>query len=174
MKPQPIFWLGGALVALLVWAPLQAQTVYRVVDAAGRVTFTDDAQSGGSEVVLEPLPAMASAVPAKPQVKTPARASPGAPFMPYDRFTIVRPASAAHLSLEPFAVELDVRPGLREEHQVRLLVDGRVSQSALHGQAFWVPALAAGEHQLQAELLDRQGRVRHRTPLHHVRIVPEE
>lgn len=170
MKPQPIFWLGGVLMTALACAPLQAQTVYRLVDEAGHVTFTDDAQRGGREVTLEPLQSIASAAPAKPPIK----ASPGAPFMPYDRFTIARPARAARLSSEPFAVEIDVGPGLREDHQVRLLVDGRVSQSALHGQAFWMPALAVGEHQLQAELLDRQGRVRHRTPPHRVRIVPEE
>lgn len=169
MKPQPILWLGGVLLIALVWAPLQAQTVYRLVDDAGRVTFTDNAQSGGREVTLEPLQRMASAAPKKPPLK----ASPGAPFMPYDRFTIARPESAMRLFPEPFAVEINTRPQLREDHQVRLLVDGRVSQSALHGRAFWVPALAIGEHQLQAELLDRQGRVRHRTPLHHIRIVPE-
>lgn len=76
------------LVAALAWGPLQAQTVYRVVDEAGHVTFTDDAQSGGSE-------------------------------------------------------------------------------------AFWVPRLAPGRHRLQAELLDAQKRVRHRTPELEVRVAPE-
>ncbi|MGO1626275.1 MAG: DUF4124 domain-containing protein, partial [Halomonadaceae bacterium] len=148
MKPQPILWLGGVLLIALVWAPLQAQTVYRLVDDTGRVTFTDNAQSGGREVTLEPLQRIASAAPQKPPLK----ASPGAPFMPYDRFTIARPESVMRLFSEPFAVEINLRPQLREDHQIRLLVDGRVSQSALHGQAFWVPALATGEHQLQAEL----------------------
>lgn len=167
MKPQPIFWLGGALVAALACAPLQAQTVYRVVDDAGRVTFTDDAQSGGREVTLEPLQGVTSVGPKASRPDS----SPRAPFMPYDRFALARPEPATRLLAEPFAVEVDVSPGLREDHQIRLLVDGRVSQSALHGQAFWVPALAVGEHRLQAELLGPQGRVRHRTTPRSVRIV---
>ncbi len=61
------------------------------------------------------------------------------------------------------AVDLGIEPGLREDHRVRLLVDGQVSQSAMHTSAFMVPNMNPGEHVLQAELLDAGGEVRHRT-----------
>lgn len=156
------------LMAALAWGPLQAQTVYRVVDEAGNVTFTDDAQSGGSEVALKPLQGVSASTPNTPSAK----ASPGAPFMPYDRFVIDRPDSAAALPAAPFPVEVEVRPALRADHQIRLLVDGSLSQSALRSEAFWVPRLAPGRHRLQAELLDAQKRVRHRTPELEVRVAP--
>ncbi|GAB2723372.1 hypothetical protein GCM10027172_17130 [Halomonas garicola] len=155
------------LMAALAWGPLQAQTVYRVVDEAGNVTFTDDAESGGSEVALKPLQGGSAST-----SNTPSEASPGAPFMPYDRFVIDRPASAATLPEAPFPVEVEVLPALRADHQIRLLVDGSLSQSALRSEAFWVPRLAPGRHRLQAELLDAQKRVRHRTPELEVRVAP--
>ncbi|WNK20576.1 DUF4124 domain-containing protein [Halomonas piscis] len=168
MRQQRVGWLVGMLMAALAWGPLQAQTVYRVVDEAGNVTFTDDADSGGREVTLKPLQGVSASTPEKPS----AEPSPGAPFMPYDRFVIARPASTATLPAAPFPVEVEVRPALRDDHRVRLLVDGSLSQSALRSDAFWVPRLAPGEHRLQAELLDARQRVRHRTPELEVRVAP--
>ncbi len=57
-----------------------------------------------------------------------------------------------------------IEPPLRTDHQVRLLVDGRVSQTALHTSAFMLSNLASGRYELQAELLDARGEIRHRTP----------
>lgn len=174
MTRHRMLWLACLLAAGLVSTPLQAQKVYRVVGSAGNVTFTDNPDSGGSEVTLEPLQGVSTMAPKAPAAAVKTKAAAGSPFMPYDRFVVMQPMNATVLAPEPFSVEIDVSPALRDDHKIRLLVDGNLSQSALHGQAFWVPALAVGEHQLQAELLDRQERVRHRTPSHRVRIVPKE
>lgn len=162
--------LLGALLA----APLSAQTVYRVVDEQGRVTYTDNPASGGDEVEVAPLPNVSSTRAATPKasVEAPKRSAPGRPFMPYDRFMIEKPRDNARLASPTTSVELSVSPRLRDDHQVRLRVNGEISQSALHSEAFWLANLPAGTHQLQAELLDSQGRVRHQTPSVHLIIEP--
>jgi hypothetical protein len=156
-----------ALLLGVLWVtPLSAQTIYRVVDEQGRVTYTDNPASGGDEVKVAPLPNVSSSRTATPKTsaEAPKRSAPGRPFMPYDRFLIATPHDNTRVASPTMAVELSVSPRLRDDHQVRLLVNGEISQSALHSQAFWVANLPAGTHQLQAELLDSQGRVRHQTP----------
>ncbi|WP_299312520.1 DUF4124 domain-containing protein [uncultured Halomonas sp.] len=153
----------------------QAQTIYRITDAQGKVVFTDNPERGGEQVELAPV----TVVPSRGEVRTgdPAprlevgvapspRSSPGQPFMPYDSF---RMRSPTHEQAFPVGaagnvpVELGVEPALREDHRVRLLVNGQVSQTAMHTAAFMVANMGPGEHVLQAELLDGSGAVRHRT-----------
>jgi len=148
----------------------EAQKIYRTTDAQGNVVFTDNPDRGGEQVELAPV----TVVPSRGEVRTgqaaprdsaPA-ASPGQPFMPYDGFSIVSPTHEQAFPVGVagnIAVDLGIEPALREDHRVRLLVDGRVSQSAMHTSAFMVPNMNPGEHVLQAELLDAGGEVRHRT-----------
>lgn len=149
----------------------QAQTIYRTTDEQGNVVFTDDPAGGGEEVRLEPLtvvPAPDSATLAAPARDGEGAASPSrdSPFMPYDRFSIVSPDNEATLptgAAGNVQVQLGIRPALRDDHQVRLLLDGQISQSAMHTDTFMLSGLERGEHTLQAELLDASGAVRHRS-----------
>ena len=84
--------------------------------------------------------------------------------MPYDHFSIALPQQGARLTERSTAVEVAIAPPLREDHQVRLLVNGEISQTALHSDVFWLTGLPAGQHELQAELLDSSQRLQHRTP----------
>ncbi|HSP58219.1 MAG TPA: DUF4124 domain-containing protein [Halomonas sp.] len=154
---------------------VHAQAIYRSTDAQGNVVFTDNPERGGEEVNLEPLTVVPSTGEVRDQ-ETEARVEnggtrvsregPGEPFMPYDSFRITSPANEETLptgaagSLE---VALGIEPPLREDHRVRLLVDDRVSQSAMHTEAFLLNDLTRGEHVLQAELIDGSGEVRHRS-----------
>ena len=163
--------LGGAL--LIGVPPLAAQTVYRVVDEQGRVTFTDNPERGGEAVVLAPLPGVSSSSSASPPASQPSgKRSPGPPFMPYDRFTIAYPAHQARLNSAATAVEIALSPALRDDHQLRLRLNGEINQTAMHSDVFWMANLPAGVHQLQAELLDAQGRVRHQTPVVRFHVAP--
>lgn len=86
--------------------------------------------------------------------------------MPYSTFRIASPQDQATLPTGAggdVEVELEIEPELREEHRVRLLVDGEISQSAMYTEVIMLTNLNRGEHVLQAELLDAQGRVRHRS-----------
>lgn len=93
--------------------------------------------------------------------------------MPYDRFLISAPNGSAAIRDGMTAVELHVSPSLREDHKVQLLVNGELSQTALHSDAFWLTGLSQGQHRLQAELLDSSGRVQHRTDPVSITVVDE-
>lgn len=151
----------GAALLLCLWvSAAQSQTVYRVVDEQGNVTFTDNPDRGGETMTLAPLPSVSTS----PVAASPRRQGhPGQPFMPYDHFAIEVPQAEESLRKDHTAVVVDVAPPLREDHRIQLLVNGEISQSALHSDAFWLAGLTTGQHQLQAELLDSRGRVQHRT-----------
>ncbi|MDI5891082.1 DUF4124 domain-containing protein [Halomonas rhizosphaerae] len=165
-------------LGLSVSLAAQAQTIYRTTDAQGNAVFTDNPERGGEEVDLKPL----TVVPGRGEVREAespavidggggeseggASAGPGQPFMPYDSFGIRSPSQEETLptgAAGNVQVILGIEPDLREDHRVRLLVDGRVSQSAMHTDTFMLNNLERGEHVLQAELLDASGAVRHRT-----------
>lgn len=166
---------GVMAVVVSVWfagsaATATAQTVFRVTDEHGNVTFTDNPGRGGEVLELAPLPGLPPALRAtmpSHQTTTPAaerpRGSPGQPFMPYDHFTITLPQQGTQLQEGMTAVEVLIAPPLREDHQVRLLVNGEISQTALHSDVFWLTGLTAGRHELQAELLDSRQRLQHRS-----------
>lgn len=165
--------LAVLVLGLSVSLAAHAQTIYRTIDAQGNVVFTDNPEGGGEEVTLDPLTVVPS--PSEPAGMAPEvqgdggggdAASPGQPFMPYDSFGILSPGQEETLptgSAGNVQVSLGIRPDLREDHRVRLLVDGRISQSAMHTDTFLLNNLPRGEHVLQAELLDASGAVRHRT-----------
>ncbi|XKE45280.1 DUF4124 domain-containing protein [Halomonas organivorans] len=170
MKQAVVILALGLVMSL----PAAAQTIYRTTDAQGNVIFTDDPARGGEKVELDPLtvvPARERTAPRAPVVQgsgTPARttAEPGQPFMPYDIFSILSPEHETTLptgAAGNVQVRLGIRPELREDHRVRLLLDGQVSQSAMHTDTFMLSNLNRGEHVIQAELLDTSGAVRHRT-----------
>ncbi|APX94659.1 DUF4124 domain-containing protein [Halomonas sp. 1513] len=165
------------LVALLGAASsAHATSIYRTTDAQGNVVFTDNPERGGEQVELNPLTVVPSGqrAPATAPQPVPEATSPSAspteslssPFMPYSTFRIASPRNEETLQTGEagnLQVELGIEPALREDHRVRLLVDGAVSQSAMHSDVFMVGNLERGERVLQAELLDSRGEVRHRS-----------
>ena len=171
------------LCSLLPWASLEAATVYRYTDEQGNVVFTDQPRGNSEQIRLEPLTVVpsldvegpaANPVPQRSDIGQAERSSrlrasenrPGEPFMPYSTFQIASPQDEATLQTGyggNAQVELDIDPDLRPDHRVRLLVDGEISQSAMHTKAFMLTNLNRGEHVLQAELLDASGQVRHRS-----------
>lgn len=171
--------MNKALMALAVGLSFslaaQAQTIYRTTDAQGNVVFTDNPDRGGEQVELAPLTVVPSSGEVRRGEAAPrleasgaaaATGAPGQPFMPYDSFRILSPSHEQAFPVGAAGnvpVELGIQPELREDHRVRLLVDGQVSQTAMHTTAFMVANMNPGEHVLQAELLDGSGAVRHRS-----------
>lgn len=159
-------------------AGLQAATVYRTVDAQGNVIFTDKPIENSERIELEPLTVVPSPEPLSNASSNNTEAAgdstpsnnasfaASGPFMPYSTFRIVSPQDEATLPTGvagSVQVELDIDPDLRDDHRVRLLLDGQISQSAMHTRAFMLTGLERGEHRLRAELLDASGNVRHRS-----------
>nr|WP_298057113.1 DUF4124 domain-containing protein [uncultured Halomonas sp.] len=175
VKKKTLAIHGVMAAAVGVWLACSAavafgQTVFRVIDEHGNVTFTDNPDRGGEALTLAPLPSLPSASRGRetsgltplPATARP-RGQPGQPFMPYDHFKIALPQQGAQLEEGMTAVEVAIAPPLRSDHQVRLLVNGEISQTALHSDVFWLTGLSAGQHELQAELLDSSRRLQHRT-----------
>ncbi|WP_240488232.1 MULTISPECIES: DUF4124 domain-containing protein [unclassified Halomonas] len=149
MRGVRVALLGAALAGSAATA--FGQTVYRVTDEHGNVTFTDNPGRGGEALELTPLPSLPpglNAALANPSAPTPAaarlRGKPGQPFMPYDHFSIALPQQGARVENGMTAVEVAIAPPLRDDHQVRLLVNGDISQTALHSDVFWLTGLAQG------------------------------
>ncbi|MBR9904744.1 MULTISPECIES: DUF4124 domain-containing protein [unclassified Halomonas] len=170
MRGVLVTLLGATLAGAAVLA--FGQTVYRVTDEDGNVTFTDDPGRGGEALELSPLPSLPPALSAAlvnsgtnaaPSAPQRPRDKPGQPFMPYDHFSIALPQQGARVEGGMTAVEVALAPPLRDDHQVRLLVNGDISQSALHSDVFWLTGLPPGRHELQAELLDSRQRLQHRS-----------
>ncbi|MBD3898383.1 DUF4124 domain-containing protein [Halomonas sp. ML-15] len=152
----------------------QATSIYRTTDAQGNVVFTDNPERGGEQVELNPLTVVPSGQRAPAPQSAPEATAPSSspseslssPFMPYSTFRIASPRNEETLQTGEagnLQVELGIEPALREDHRVRLLVDGAVSQSAMHSDVFMIGNLERGERVLQAELLDASGEVRHRS-----------
>ncbi|WP_242457991.1 DUF4124 domain-containing protein [Halomonas sp. YLGW01] len=146
---------------------VQAATVYRHVDEQGNVSYSDRPQQGEAvelaPLTVVPAPRASSTFTGRDTAKA---ATPSPPFLPYSTFRIASPGDEQTLPTGyagNVQVEVAIEPALREDHRVRLLLDGRLSQSALHSDAFMLTNLDRGEHQLVAELLDADGRVRHRS-----------
>ncbi|MGC3875312.1 DUF4124 domain-containing protein [Halomonas sp. GXIMD04776] len=158
---------------------LEAATVYRSVDDQGNIVFTDTPRENSQRLKLQPLTVVPSREAVSPEILkiSPKRASGkdvsprpsrsvAGPFMPYSTFRILSPEDGYTLQTGyagDLVVDIDVEPALRKDHRIRLLVDGDISQSAMHTQAFILNNLNRGEHTLLAELLDAQGKVRHRS-----------
>nr|WP_299245775.1 DUF4124 domain-containing protein [uncultured Halomonas sp.] len=171
-------FLSCIFIGCLPFSGIEAATVYRSVDAQGDVVFTDTPSQDSQRIKLESLtvvPSQDSVPPASKAPETPAekKASPqtsrnvaGGPFQPYSTFTILSPQDGYTLQTGyagDIAIDIAVEPELRQDHRIRLLVDGGLSQPAMHTQAFMLKGLNRGEHTLRAELLDAQGNVRHRS-----------
>ena len=68
------------------------------------------------------------------------------------------------VKLDKNVLQLDLSKPMDYLRYKVLLVNGEISQTALHSDVFWLTGLPAGQHELQAELLDSSQRLQHRTP----------
>ncbi|WP_227370730.1 DUF4124 domain-containing protein [Halomonas sp. M20] len=171
-------FLSCIFIGCLPFSGIEAATVYRSLDAQGNVVFTDTPSQDSQRIKLESLtvvPSQESAPSASKASGTAAeeqaaprssRNVPGGPFMPYSTFGILSPQDGYTLQTGyagDIIIDIAVEPELRQDHRIRLLKDGDVSQSATHTKVFMLSNLNRGEHTLRAELLDAQGNVRHRS-----------
>nr|WP_298379480.1 DUF4124 domain-containing protein [uncultured Halomonas sp.] len=171
-------FLSCILISCFSMGGVDAATVYRSVDAQGNTVFTDTPSQDSQRIKLKSLTVVPSQEPEPPASKAPKtsaekKAAPrssrnvsGGPFMPYSTFRIASPEDGYTLQTGyagDIVIDIAVEPELRKDHRIRLLMDGDVSQSAMHTQVFMLSNLNRGEHTLRAELIDSQGQVRHRS-----------
>ena len=146
-------------VLLLCSFPLTAAAaVYKWVDDAGTVHFSDTPQEGADEVHVAP-----------PQTYTPERLPPVTPrpqapaaTAEYTRFEITSPGADQTLRDNTGAVTVtfDLDPPLKVErgHKLVVLLDGE-AQSPVTDASLTLQNVDRGTHSLQGRIIDGRGQV---------------
>ena len=157
MQTRPI-WL---LVGLLVSAAAMAQA-YRWVDADGIVHYSDRPEPGAERVELPEYRRPAAA----PAARRPGAAAgenatsqPAPAAFRYQNLSVASPAPEETLWNigGVLNVSLALTPPLQDGHQVRVYFDG--NPILVDGQSFQIQEVYRGVHNIQAEILDAQGRL---------------
>lgn len=157
-----------AIAALLVTSAVFAQA-YRWVDENGVVHFSDRPHPGAEEIQLPQSQASSrsttSTRPTGPRRSTtrgsgetqPAEEADG-PFQ-YESIEISSPASEETLwNIEGVLnVSVSLQPALQPGHQVRVYMDGQPQD--VSGTSFQLQEVWRGAHNIQAEVLDENGRL---------------
>lgn len=153
---------GSAAVfcAVVFWCMALAaaadQTVYRVIDAQGRVSYTDTPPKDGEAepVTLREIntqPAMESGK-AAPTAKDTAA-------VPYTRVEIVSPANDT--TVEPgqlnVVVQLQLEPALQAGHKIQFYLDDAPQGPAAVTTAITLGDLERGSRSIRAAVVDAQG-----------------
>ena len=155
------------LIAVLFMAAATAaaaQSVYRVVDEDGNVTFTDTPPSGAVAEV-QPLNAPnttpAISIPGQPSDDDTAPQSTDA-MVEYDT-RITSPADQSTIPMGPgnFVVQVAVRPGLGTGEQLVLTLDGEPVSAPQRTSSWQLTNVFRGEHRLQVLRLDANGARQH-------------
>lgn len=144
---------------LLTAGPAVAQTIYKVVDEHGNVTFTDQKPSEDAEPMKLPELMPATGRVAEEVIEAEAE---DAPEQATERlqFRITSPAPDADV-MSPdgsLTVELDSNVPIPSSAQVVLYING-VAQEPTFGSRIVVEEIGAGEHSLRAELQTASGRM---------------
>lgn len=152
------------LLALCLLAlPLTgAAEIYKWRDAQGRWHFSDERRPGAEPVALPPAtvyeaPSLTRAEPPAPQ-PTPERET-------YQAAAIATPAPEATVrnATGEVSVRVALDPGLRQGHQVRLILDGDPVGEPVPTTNFTLRNVYRGTHQVAAEVVGPDGRVLTRT-----------
>lgn len=156
MDKRPIL----VLAALLTAGSLVAEEAYRWVDDDGVVHYSDRPREGAERVVLPEAntttvrnyqrsnAAAGARDSGQPEQQEPAK---------YESLSISSPAAEETLwNIEGvLSVSLDLKPGLKPGHQVRVYFDG--TPKLVNGTSFQLEEVWRGVHNIQAEVLDEAG-----------------
>ena len=162
------------VLLILATAPTMAQTIYKVVDEQGNVTFTDTPPSGA---IAEEQSINATNVTPAPQWNSDitsadseaARAADNQSFVT----RITTPADQATIPMGPgnFVVEVAVSPALGTGENLVLTLDGAAVGAPQKGASWQLTNVFRGEHRLQVLRLDADGTQQDASPEHIVYVM---
>jgi len=150
--------LGILLIGLLVAMNSGAETIYKWVDDAGQVHFSDVPRQGAVEVVIAPVQTFSS--PSPTQRLLPASAENDDQTGNYTLVEISSPAAEETIwntgGLVTVAVSL--QPGLKMGHQIVLYMDDRqVAVLPQMSSSLQLQNVERGARQLRVEVIDENG-----------------
>jgi hypothetical protein len=151
------------LILLLCWSVAASAAVYKWVDGAGNVSYSDTPPPGGAAKVMD-LPEYSRykprALPESVRTRQPEPTSDSTTAPAYQNFAITRPSNTAtvHSAEGLVPVELAIEPPLAEAHYVTFLLDGVSIGDRMQTNSFTLRGVERGTHSLQALLVDADGK----------------
>lgn len=142
------------LISVLMTSFLQAQ-VYRSVDGAGNVIYSDEPAAGSVEVKVKELESIKSL--GSPSI-SPRYKKQKQDEVVYTSIKIISPQNdlAIRDNTGNIRVSVLVHPGLRYGHKLVLYVDGKEYSSG-RSSSFQLQNIDRGSHQLRAAVVDANG-----------------
>ncbi|GAA4894063.1 DUF4124 domain-containing protein [Ferrimonas pelagia] len=143
------------LLCLLIAFGSNAQ-IYKWVDDDGKVHYSDKPRSGATAVSLKP----GSTVHLPTSTRSLSTESQADEQIAY-RIDLIAPEDEATVRNNQGQLDLQIalEPALAADHRVQLWLDGRLSRTLGSGGSFALDDLDRGEHQLQAKVIDKSGKV---------------
>jgi hypothetical protein len=140
---------------------LAGQTVYKYVDASGTITFTDQAQPGAEEIVIDtPKASNRPAIKLRPTASPPPTQQTA--FAGYQRIAILQPAQDETIwdSTGNIPVSVQLVPELQTArgHQIILEIDGDPIGEGQTSPQFLLPNVDRGSHSIRALVLSAKGK----------------
>lgn len=134
--------------------------VYKTTDDHGRPVFTDRASEGAQEVEVDkPMTFPAREFAEDYRQFTPLSDDDEAPSgPPYGTMAITSPTNDEAIRNNAGNMEVTFRlsPGLKQGHELRLLMDGAVVQNVASSEPIALTNVDRGTHTLQLEVVNRQ------------------
>ena len=150
-----------AFITILAAGAVMAQA-YKWLDADGVVHYSDRPEEGAERIVLpqdtrRPSPPPAPRSTASRSAKTAAETAPAA--FKYESLEFSTPAAEETLwnRVSVLNVSLSVEPTLQSGHQIRVYFDGEPRM--VSGTSFQLEEVYRGVQNLQAEIVDEQGKL---------------
>ncbi len=150
------------LISLLIFSPAMADEIYKWVDEYGQIHYSDVPQEGATEVEIAPVQTFSA-----PPVVASTSSSNGAEdanetVANYESMEVTSPAMEETIwnTGGTVTIAVQLRPGLRTGHQIRLYLDGKPLPNLAPGtSSLQVAEVVRGEHQLRAEVWDENGTI---------------
>ncbi|MBY6187988.1 DUF4124 domain-containing protein [Marinobacter hydrocarbonoclasticus] len=151
--------MGPRLILLAVAILLTPQglaKIYKWTDANGQVHYSDKPRDG-AEVVEVDTSKASTIILAKPGPTPP----PQVVEAPSYRIRLTAPEEQATVrdNNGQLDIQIALEPDLLADHRIELLLDGSVVRTVGGGGSFALDNLDRGEHQLQARVIDENGKV---------------
>ncbi len=143
---------------MMVSMPLFAQTVYKVVDENGKVTYTDSPGNDKQAETVE-VPKTNTQPAIKPTTQTHAKKTPPKSNTNY-HVAISSPAPETHLMPGEWhlTVNISVTPQLQENHYLLLTDNGSPVGEPQQNGTFNINYIAPGSHTFTASVVTNTGR----------------
>ncbi|WP_426414973.1 DUF4124 domain-containing protein [Aestuariirhabdus sp. LZHN29] len=149
-------------VGALTSTPTMGAQIYRTVDPAGNVTFTDNPPEGqASEAVkLKPMTTVSPpAVKPLPDDSEPDDSETPSQEFSYTSLQILSPEPGETIrGAGDFQVVAATDPEMRESDSARLLIDGNPFDKRQKSLSFALTNIDRGAHTLEVQVVDRKGK----------------